>query len=207
SRQVLVEKARQFPMRSVMLLGAVLAVAGAVIFVWVLAGGRAARAWQGWHVNFMFWTGLAQALVVLAASQKLAKGHWAGLMIRFAEAAVAFLFVALVLFAGEFVGRAYLFGWVHAPQRTEVGPWFTTPFFFVRTWLILALMAWLSWRFVRADMAPDIGELTSGRPAERLEGRDGIMRDAAVLVVAYAFAYSLLGFDLVMSLNHRWVSN
>ncbi|PYO44018.1 MAG: hypothetical protein DMD33_03965 [Gemmatimonadetes bacterium] len=208
SRQVLVEKARQFPMRSVMLLGAVLAVAGAVIFVWVLAGGRAARAWQGWHVNFMFWTGLAQALVVLAASQKLAKGHWAGLMIRFAEAAVAFLFVALVLFAGEFVGRAYLFAWIRGPQRAEVGPWFTTTFFFVRTWAILVVMAWLSWRFVRRDMAPDLQELKTGRPVNPDANEKGLIsREAAILTVAFAFGYSLLGFDLIMSLNGRWVSN
>src|SRR5205823_3876608 len=166
--------ARSFPARTFTLLGGVLAIAGGAVFLWLLAAGERARAWQSWHVNFMFWIGLAQGLVIVAATQKLAKGHWAGLMIRFAEAAVAFLFVALLLFAGEFVARAALFGWVHAPQRTEVGPWFTTPFFFVRTWLILALMAWLSWRFVRADMAPDIGELASGRPAERLEGRDAI---------------------------------
>ena len=33
------------------------------------------------------------------------------------------------------------------------------------------------------------------------------MRDAAVLVVSYAFGYSLLAFDLIMSLAHKWVSN
>src|SRR5438045_4550504 len=33
------------------------------------------------------------------------------------------------------------------------------------------------------------------------------MRDAAVLVVSYAFGYSLLAFDLMMSLAHKWVSN
>jgi hypothetical protein len=207
SRAELAQSARRFPVRTFTLLGGVLAIAGGAAFVWLLAAGEHARAWQAWHVNFMFWTGLAQGLVIVAASQKLAKGHWAGLMIRFAEAAVAFLVLALVLFVGEFLARADLFGWVHAPQRTEVGAWFATPFFFVRTWLILALLAWLSWRFVRGDMAPDIRELASGRPAERLEGRDAIMRDAAVLVVAYAFGYSLLGFDLIMSLNHRWVSN
>ena len=33
------------------------------------------------------------------------------------------------------------------------------------------------------------------------------MRAAAVLVVAYAFGYSLLAFDLIMSLAHKWVSS
>jgi hypothetical protein len=52
-----------------------------------------------------------------------------------------------------------------------------------------------------------VRELADGGPAERLENRDAITRDAAVLVVAYAFGYSLLAFDLMMSLAHKWVSN
>src|SRR5207302_9760282 len=66
----------QFPAQMFALWGALLAVAGGAVFLWVLAAGGAPRAWQAWHVNFMFWTGLAQALVVFAATQKLAKGHW-----------------------------------------------------------------------------------------------------------------------------------
>ncbi|HYK82560.1 MAG TPA: hypothetical protein VEU55_05395 [Gemmatimonadales bacterium] len=208
SRPELARQARLFPVRAFLTWGGVLAALGAAAFLWTLGGGDPARAWQAWHCNFMFWTGLAQALVVLAASQKLARGHWAGLMIRFAEAAVAFLFLAVALFAGEFVARAYLFGWVHAPQRTEVGPWFTTGFFFVRNWLILAVLAWLSWRFVRRDLAPDLRELRDGRPADPdAEEKGLISRDAAILTVAFAFGHSLLGFDLTMSLNQRWVSN
>lgn len=208
SRAELAQAAGRFPVRTFLLGGAVLALAGGAGFLWALASGQTARAWQAWHVNFMDWTGMAQALVVLAASQKLAKGHWAGLMIRFAEAAVAFLFLALVLFAGEVAGRAYLFGWIQGPQRTEVGAWFTGPFFFVRTWAILVLLAWLSWRFVRRDLAPDLEELKTGRPVDPDPNEKGLItREAAILTVAFAFGYSLLGFDLIMSLNGRWVSN
>ena len=208
SRSELAHKAGQFPVRAFFVIGAVLALVGGAGFMSALAAGQTARAWQAWHVNFMDWTGLAQALVVLAASQKLAKGHWAGLMIRFAEAAVAFLFLALLLFVGEVVGRSYLFGWIHGPQRTEVGAWFTTRFFFVRTWTILALMAWLSWRFVRRDLAPDVEEVKTGRPVDPEANEKGLIsREAAILTVAFAFGYSLLGFDLIMSLNGRWVSN
>ena len=74
SRSELVQKARQFPARAFTLWGALLAVAGGATLLWVLPAGGAPRAWQAWHVNFMFWTGLAQALVVFAATQKLAKG-------------------------------------------------------------------------------------------------------------------------------------
>ena len=126
------------------------------MFLWALASGRADRAWQAYHFNFVFFIVLAQALVVFAATQKLAKGHWSGLMIRFAEAAVPFLFVALVLFAGLYLGRFHLFGWLRGAPRPDIGAWFTTKVFFVRNGLILALLAWLSWRFVRRDLAPDI---------------------------------------------------
>lgn len=206
ARSELAQKARQFPARAFALLGALLAVAGGAAFFWILAVGGAARAWQAWHVNFMFWTGLAQGLVVFAATQKLAKGHWSGVIIRFAEAAVAFLPVSLLLYLGLMVGRVHIFSWLHEP-RPDLGSWLTAKFFFARNGLIYLFLAWLSWRFVRHDVAPDVRELADGRPADRLEGRDAITRGAAVLVVGYAFGYSLLAFDLMMSLAHKWVSN
>jgi len=206
SRAELVETARRFPARTFTVFGTVLALVGGAAFLWTLAGGDAARAWQSWHFNFMFWTGLAQGMVVFAATVKLAKGHWSGVVIRLAEAAGAFLWVSLALFIGLIVGRAHVFGWLHDP-RPDLGAWLTAKTFFLRNGAIYALLTWLSWRFVQHDLAPDVRELTDGRPADRLENRDAIARDAAVLVVAYAFGYSLLAFDLIMSLAHKWVSN
>ncbi len=206
AREELTQRARQFPAKTFAAYGVVACVAGAAGFWWALTTGQAARAWQSYHVNFMFWTGLAQGLVVFAATQKLAKGHWSGLIIRFAESGVAFLTVALVLYAGLVVGRSSIFTWLHEP-RPEVGAWLTARVVFPRDGLILAALTWLSWRFVRHDMAPDRRELADGRPAERLEGRDRIAREAAFLIVGYAFGYSLLAFDLMMSLAHKWVSN
>jgi len=206
ARAELVQRAGAFPVRGVVTLGAVAALVGGAVFLWALGSGRADRAWQAYHVNFMFWIGLAQASVVLAATQKLAKGHWSGVVIRFAEAAAPFLVVALVLFLGLFFGRQHVFSWLHEP-RADIGPWLTTKFFFLRNGLVLALLAWLSWRFVRHDLEPDIRELAEGRAADRLENRDRISREAAIVIVAFAFGYSLLAFDLMMSLAHKWVSN
>jgi hypothetical protein len=208
TRAELAEKARRAPVGTLLTLGAVAAVLGGVVFLWALAGGRADRAWQAYHTNFVFWTVVAQALVVFAATQKLAKGHWAGLMIRFAEAAVAFQFVAVALFVGLFLGRFHLFGWLRGVPRDYLGPWFTTGFFFARNGLILLLLAWLSWRFVRRDLAPDIQELAEGRPIDPDAHEKGLIsREAAIIVIAFAFGYTLLGFDFVVSLNHKWMSN
>ena len=207
NRAELVQKARQAPAGRFTSLGAVLALIGAAVLVGGLATGHQARVWQAYHFNFMFWTAMAQALIVFAATQKLAKGHWAGLLIRFAEAAVGFLFVALVLYLGLIAGRSYLFATLPV-HRVGVGFWFGSTFFFVRNWVILAILAWLSWRFVRRDVAPDIAELASGAPSADDAAAKGLAsRDAAILVLAWGFGYSLLGFDFIMSLAPKWISN
>src|SRR2546423_9343417 len=115
SRAELVEKARRFPARSFTLFGAVLAVLGGAAFLWTLAVGEAGRAWQSWHVNFMFWTGLAQGMVVFAATQKLAKGHWSGLVIRLAEAGAALLPRSLLPLLRLLIGRPPTLPWPQQP--------------------------------------------------------------------------------------------
>ena len=58
--------------------------------------GPAVRAWQLFHVNWLYFTGLAGGSVAFAAVQKVTNAKWSGLIIRFAEAAVAFLPISLI---------------------------------------------------------------------------------------------------------------
>ena len=206
SRAQLAEKAKAGPVRRFALIGLIAAVAGGLALASGLMSAHPERAWWAYHANFVFWAGLSQAMVVFAASQKLAKGHWSGVLIRFAEAGVAFTTVSVVLFVGLAIGRAHIFTWIHEP-RPDVGWWLTSKAFFARNGLILVGLSWLSWRFVRHDVAPDVREVAGGQPVDRKEDAARITRDAAILVLAYAFGYSLLAFDLIMSLAHKWVSN
>jgi hypothetical protein len=205
-RSALVQKARAAPVTRFALFGGIAAILGGIVLVIGLLGGHPDRTWWAYHANFVFWSGLAQGLVVFAAVLKLAKGHWGGVIIRFAEAAAAFTTVTVVLYIGVIIGREYIFTWLHEP-RPEIGWWLTSKWFFLRNGLILVLLSWLSWRFVRNDVAPDVRELATGSPVERLENSAAISRDAAILVLGFAFGYSLLAFDLIMSLSSRWVSN
>ena len=206
SRADLAQRARQAPVRRVALLGLIFAAVGGAVVASGLLGGHPDRTWWAYHSNFLFWAGLAQGMVVFAATQKLAKGHWSGVLIRIAEAGAAFTIVSVVLFVGLFIGRDHIFTWLHEP-RPEIGGWLTIKWFFVRNGAVLVAMSWLSWRFVGRDLAPDVRELATGEVVDRKEDADRISRDAAILVLAFAFGYSLLGYDLVMSLAHKWVSN
>ncbi len=205
-RSELIQKARQAPLARFMLFGTFAAGLGAIVLLLGLLSGHPERTWWAYHTNFVFWVGMAQGMVVFAATQKLAKGHWSGVIIRFAEAGAAFTAVAVVLFVGLIVGRQYIFTWIHEP-RPEVGWWLTNKWFFARNGAILVVLSWLSWRFVQHDTAPDVREVTGGEVVARTEDAARISRDAAILILAYAFGYSLLGYDLIMSLATKWVSN
>ena len=206
TRAELAQKAREAPVARFMLFGGIAAVLGGIIFVLGLLSRHPERAWWAYHANFVFWSGLAQAMIVFAATQKLAKGHWSGVIIRFAEAGAAFTTVSVLLFIGLVIGRVYIFTWIHEP-RPEVWGWLTTKWFFIRNGLILFVLSWLSWRFVRHDMAPDVRELVTGEVVDRKADAGRIAREAAFVILAFAFGYSLLGYDLIMSLAHKWVSN
>ena len=206
SRADLVQKARQAPVARFMLFGAIAAIVGGIVLVLGVMSGHPERTWWAYHANFVFWAGLAQGMVVFAATQKLAKGHWSGVIIRFAEAGVAFTTVSLVLFIGLILGRNYIFTFIHEP-RPEIGWWLTNKWFFIRNGAILAILSWLSWRFVRHDVAPDARELGSNSAVPRTEDAPRISREAAFVILAFAFGYSLLGYDLIMALSTRWVSN
>ena len=206
SRGDLAQKARQAPTGRFALFGAIAGAAGAIVLALGVLSDHPERTWWAYHANFMFWAGLAQGMVVFAATQKLAKGHWSGTIIRFAEAGVAFTSVSVVLFIGLIVGREYIFTWIHEP-RPDIGGWLTSKWFFLRNGAILVALSWISWRFVRHDTAPDIREVESGQPVDRREDMPRISREAAFVILAYAFGYSMLGYDLIMSLAHKWVSN
>ena len=69
-------------------LGGGLAILGLILFVMSLRSDEAARAWQLFHVNWLYFTGLAGGSVAFAAVQKITNAKWSGLVIRFAEASV-----------------------------------------------------------------------------------------------------------------------
>jgi Polysulphide reductase, NrfD len=212
------------PAGGLLVTGAVMALLGFGAFVLFLMGDDPDRAWRMFHVNFLFFTGVAQGAVVFAAAQKITKGVWAGPIIRFAEAAVAFLPVAIVLFLVLFLGRAHLFPWIAHPTPTR-GKWLTVGWVFWRDLAALLALLGITVAFVWNDLKPDAAEMRehvegwrrrlydrivgdySGSDEDLKRVEDRLNRLAPILVISYAWLFSLVGFDLVMSLAPYWVSN
>jgi hypothetical protein len=210
-------------------LGAGLAVLGLILFVAALLGEHAARAWQLFHVNWLYFTGLAGGSVAFAAVQKITNAKWSGLVIRFAEASVAFLPISLLGLVLTFtLGYHAVYGpmeaAVHGMQHSKE-VWLSWPFMFGRLLVGLTLLYWVGWKLVRADLVPDLfATRAAAGPGRRslferwTHGFDGtppasaalearIHRLAPLYTVLYAIVFSIVAFDGIMALQPHWFSN
>jgi len=224
SRQDAYRRAAEAPAGGLLGIGAVLAVVGIALFALQVTGDDPARAWRMFLVNFMFFTGLATGAVIFAATQKMTRAVWSGPVIRFAEAGVAFLPVALLLFLVLWLGRDYIFPWIANPTPIR-GKWLTVSWVFWRDLVSLLVVFAVAIAFVWNELKPDVVALrdhaTGWRRAlyDRIAGDyDGspeqvarldkrIYRLAPILCLLYAYLFSLLAFDLMMSLAPYWYSN
>ena len=209
--------------------GALLALAGAALFGWAVSGGDADRAWQLFHVNWLYFTGLAGGSVAIAAVHKITKARWSGLVLRFAEAAVAFFPVSLLGLVLIFtVGYDHIYGPMQE-QLAAIGGgkalWLSRPWMFGRLFVGLSALYYLGWQLVRADLLPDLAdarERAEGRRRQRYDamlagfdasdaGREAhearINRLAPVYAVTYAMVFTLVAFDGIMALQPHWFSN
>jgi Ni/Fe-hydrogenase subunit HybB-like protein len=210
-------------------IGAGLAILGLILFLQSLSAGDASaqRAWQLFHVNWVYFTGLAGGSVAFAAVQKVTNAKWSGLIIRFAEAAVAFLPISVIGLILIFtVGYDAIYGPMeHAlhslPHSKAV--WLSHNFMFARLAIGLVALTVVGWKLVREDVKPDMSELRSlvtgsrRRLYERwsteyerttpVEHEAKLRRIAPLYLVIYAYVFTLVAFDGIMALQPHWFSN
>jgi len=182
-----------------------LVVAGVTSFAFALARGPALRAWEAFLVNLLFWLGIAQGGVVVSASLYLTQARWGGAgAYRLAEAFSGFVPLGFVLFWLLIAGRTVIFPWIEHPLP-EKAAWLNAPFLFARDGGGLLAMTGLTLWFVRLSRSGAAREWAES-PATIAEPPRTIRRLAPILVLAYVVVYSVLAFDLVMSLSPVWYS-
>jgi hypothetical protein len=210
--------------RSLWLSCAVLAVLGALVFIFGAAAGQE-RAWHALHVNWLFFTTISQAAVIFVAVQRITTARWSRPVVRFLEGYVAFLPVALVLLVLIMLGRGHIFPWTHEPITVEEKAAWLSPAFFVARNLLLfatltALSIWYIYRSVRLDVAflPEAGapwargiraRMRRDLREERVEihathSLQGWL--APVMCLCFAYFYTVFSWDLSMSLDVHFQS-
>jgi hypothetical protein len=210
-------------------LGTALIVAGLVLFAVSLSQGDGTRAWQVFHVNWVFWTGLAGGSLALVAVHKIANAQWSGVIIRFSQAAVAFLPVSfLAMLVIYTVGYHAVYG--HMQQELHdlphgKGIWLSYPVMLTRLLVAVGALFLVGWAMIKADLLPDmhaVREKVSGKrralydkwlagydasPAGTAAQEAKIHRLAPAYVVLYAMVFSIVAFDAIMALQPHWFSN
>lgn len=206
------EQAARVPVSWVRACQVLLAV-GAATFVAALALGQAQRAWQAYLVNFVLWTGIAQCGVIFSAAYRITNAHWSDAFRRMGESLGFFLPVSLVLFLVLMLfGAGAVYPWVRQPYPgREV--WLSVPFVLGRDFAVLAGVFGLSAMYLYFSQGPALAGLREKpkfieRWAAATSDADACERKVRVLapalVIAFGLGFSLLAFDLIMSLDPVW---
>jgi hypothetical protein len=206
--------------RGLMVAALVLVVLGVIGFGLGLAAD-ADRAWRAYIYNWIFFAGIAQGAVLLAAVVTLTRGVWSRPIRRVAVSFVAFLPIAyLVLFPPVLLfGADHILPWLHEDVGGKAA-YLNMPFLVGRNLLAMAVMLVISILFAYWQLRPDAGlardagwsgldRLTrdwqgQAREEERAHGK--LVKLAPAMAMVYAVTFTFVAFDFVMSLDPHWLS-
>ena len=205
-------------------IGAVLGGLGLVLFVLALMGDGSHRAWQMFHVNWLFWTALTAGSIAITAVYKIANSKWSGVILRFSQAVSAMIPVSLLgLVVVLTVGYHDIWGHMAEELHTLAhgkALWLSRPWMSVRLAVGLVAMFAVGIALIRCDLLPDLAavrdKVTGARKARydrMLQGFDAektlarTYRLAPVYAVTYALVMTIIAFDAIMALQPHWFSN
>jgi hypothetical protein len=204
---------------------ALLIAVGVVAFFAGLSSD-ADTAWRAFHVNYLYFGAIAQAGAVLASVFVIVGAKWPGPVRRIAEGLSAWVPFTLVFFLiGWFGGRDAVYqNWLgHPPEVKEA--WLNPTRLFWTDAGIFAYLTLLTLAFLYNSVRPTLkrgAENASGfakgmferwtagwrgdeEERERCGARCRVL--APILCLSYAYGWSVICFDQVMSLSPTWYSN
>ena len=206
-------------------IAAFLAVVGVLAF----AAGMARDpqgAWIAFHVNVLFFGALAHGGLMIACAFVIVGARWPGPVRRIAESLAAWIPVSFVLTCIVFAfGAEYIYApWLHGAPPGK-GAWLNFPRMWISNVVVLGLLTVGALAFLRASNRPHLNGAAEnaegfaktmftrwtsgwrGDEEEKAASADRLRVLAPVLALLYAFGYSLIAFDQVMSLTPTWFSN
>ena len=210
---------RELPRGLVALCGIAVAI-GVVAFLYGLATDPA-TAWRAFHVNTFYFGCVAQAGVVLAAALVIIGAKWAGPVRRVAESLGAWVPVTFVLALVGFLGRGYVYPWIANPVPAK-SAWLNVPRMVAMDLGVLALLTLVTLLFLYHSVRPTLHGVTGqgaakglferwtagwrGQAEEEARSADKLRRLAPILALLYAYGWSVLAIDQIMSLAPTWYS-
>jgi len=196
---------------------------GAASFAFLMATNPL-RAWGSWTINTLYFLGIAEGALALAAAIRLSNGRWGGPMVRIAESFSAYLPVGIATLAILLVGGIWTYlPWVSSVEP-RIKPFLNVPFLYVRTlggallfWFLASKMVRTSLRrdaqllkpFVAPELKADYDKLSAdwkGDDAENASYRHEMAHLSPQVALTFVVFFTVLAWDFIMELTPNWVS-
>lgn len=196
-----------------------LAVVGFGSFVITVLGDSPGNIWEIFLINFLFWTGIAQAGIVFSCIMRITNARWARPLLRTSEALGAFLPIAIVLLLVVFAGRDYILPYATHHYHHPKDVWLNMEFVFGRNFIGFLILFAVSSLYVYYSLRQDLGgageKLTglAGWVASAWKGEDErkaiwlkLGKFAPAVILLYSIVFSFFAWDFMMSLDPHWFS-
>ena len=182
------------------------------------------RAWQAVLINFLLWSAMAQGGLLFSVIMHVTKARWSKGICGISESFATFFPVSLVFYAMLFLGKDYVFPWLHHPlDGKEV--WLNIPFLFSRDVTCLCLLYGMGLCYVYFSMKLRF-QKEPGKSNNSIAGKFRAILDrkwqkrdtddekcnknktifGVLYAICFAFVLSLISYDLVMSANPHFIS-
>ena len=180
-------------------------------------------AWRAYHVNFIYFATLAQGGLCLACAIVIIDANWPGPIRHVAEGLAAWVPISFALLAIGLFGRESIHtNWIHGAPAGKEG-WLTIERVYITDLAILFVLAVLSIRFLKLSVRPALQGAAERAPrakgmfarwsakwrgdeVELAESARKLRVLAPIIALIYAFGYTVVGYDQVMSLTPTWFS-
>lgn len=206
------------PQRSLFMLGAVLAAAGLAAFLAGLFGPHPQRVWQAFLINFLLWSAMAQGAVLFSAVTHVVKARWTGPLSGLSEAFAGFFPLSFILFLLLFLGKNHVFPWLGEDLHGQE-VWLNIPFLFTRDAAGLLILYGCGFAYLSQALklkldphqpASGLRRCIAGDAPQDAAAVERIKRRMSLWAGLYCFVFalvlSLIGFDLIMSMDPHWIS-
>lgn len=177
-------------------------IGGAVTVVGLILAPQ--RTWPNLLLAMYYLMSLGLGAILFIALQYIANAGWSVALRRVPEAMTGVLPLAGALLLLTFFGIHSLYEWSHHdvvaadPILSSKTAWLNTPFFVARAVLYFAVWWFLAHRIVRLSKHQDINGVVDVVAKNK--------RYSAILIVVFAFTFSLASMDWIMSLEPHWYS-
>jgi hypothetical protein len=162
------------------------------------------RAWHGYVLNYYYFMSVGMGGLFFTGTQHLTNAGWSATVRRIPEALSSWFLPAAILFVPILFGGKYVYLWMNAqavaadPLLQLKTPYLNMPFFIIRAVAFFAMWYFLGNQLVRNSLKQ---ETVGGT-----EISENNVKLSAIFMPLFAILFSMLSFDLMMSLDPHWFS-